>query len=212
MFDSVTPSNIPVNAHAVAGYVNGRYAWSAAEFDLFSDAILVRHISVQAVPAGDTLDVETGDATPAQAPGWVAERRSHGVANPWVYCSLAVWAAVIGEFRTQNIPEPEYWIAAYPGNGAQLYPGSVAHQYQDAGPYDISVVAYTPPNPSPNPPEDEEMPYYVTNSAGTGFIVSTDLSSKAGIPDEPDAAALLATGNYKDLKISDQLINMIPNV
>lgn len=53
-------------------------------------------------------------------------------------------------------------------------------------------------------------PYYVTNSAGTGFVVATDLSSKLGISSGEDAKALLDTGQYEVIKLSDAQINAIP--
>src|SRR5712692_6733146 len=35
MFDSVTAGNIPANAAAVGGYINGRYKWSMADWQRF---------------------------------------------------------------------------------------------------------------------------------------------------------------------------------
>lgn len=68
MFDSTTPSAIPVTAELVGGYVNGQYAWSSADWNRFPGAQQVR-INVTGDPAlGNCLDVETGDATPEQAP------------------------------------------------------------------------------------------------------------------------------------------------
>lgn len=64
----------------------------------------------------------------------------------------------------------------------------------------------------PAPPlKEEDMPLYATNSAGTGFVIATDLSSKTGMPDGADAAALLETNQYITVKLTDQLINDIPN-
>ncbi len=139
-FDAVTPGNIPTSAVGVAGYVDGRYRWSAADWARFPNAV---HVPIAVFPStndGLVLDVETGDATPTQAPGWVRMRRAAGV-DPTVYCSLAWWSTVRAAFVTQGVPEPHYWIAAYPGIGPALYVGAVAHQYADPGPYDLSVVA-----------------------------------------------------------------------
>jgi hypothetical protein len=66
-------------------------------------------------------------------------------------------------------------------------------------------------NPPPPPPQEEDMPLYATNSAGTGFVIAADLSSKTGILDGTDAGALIATGLYKSVKLSDAQINSIPN-
>lgn len=59
--------------------------------------------------------------------------------------------------------------------------------------------------------EDDMKPLYATNVAGTGFVIATDLSSKTGIPDAADAQALLNTGQYQVVHLTDQLINIIPN-
>jgi hypothetical protein len=140
MYDAVTPANIPANAAMVAGYVDGRYAWSAADWARFPNAV---HVPIAVFPttnSGVVLDVEQGDATPQQAPGWVQMRRAAGV-DPTVYCSEDAWPAVRAAFTAAGVPQPHYWVAAYPGEGAVIPVGAVAHQYQDAGPYDLSVVA-----------------------------------------------------------------------
>jgi hypothetical protein len=87
-------------------------------------------------------------------------------------------------------------------------PGPIRSQQRAAILY-IADLVVNPPEPSPT--EEEDMPLYATNSAGTGFVIATDLSSKTGIPDGVDAQALLATGLYKNVKLDDALINAIPN-
>ena len=144
LFDSVTASAIPADAQMVAGYVDGWYRWSASDWARFPHAVKVRIAVHASTNDGHVLDIEQGDATPAQGPGWVQMRRAAG-ADPSVYCSLAVWGEVRDAFSRAGVPQPHYWIAAYPGNGANLYPGSVAHQYRNSGfngeNVDISVVA-----------------------------------------------------------------------
>lgn len=162
MYDAVTPSNIPADAQMVAGYVDGRYAWTAADWARFPHAVKVRIAVFPTTDDGHVLDCENGDATPNQCPGWVKMRRAAG-ADPTIYMSLAIRNAVVAAFQSQGVAQPSYgyWIAAYPGNGANLYPGDVAHQYADPGPVDISVVAdFWPgvdvvpvpvPHPAPHP-------------------------------------------------------------
>ena len=176
MHDSVTASNIPTSAQMVAGYIDGMYAWSLADWQRFPGAIKVRIAVFASTNAGTVLDVERGDATPAQAVGWVQRRRAAGV-DPTVYCGYSTngysWALVIDAFKSAGVPEPHYWIAAYPGIGANLYPGSVAHQYANPGPYDLSVVAdYWPGVDSPLAPPGMTT---VGNPLATGGTV-------AGIP------------------------------
>ena len=140
MYDAVTPGNIPTSAQMVAGYVDGRYAWHANDWARFPNAVKVRIAVFSSTNDGHVLDIEPGCSTPASAPGWVQRRRAAGV-DPSVYCNTSTWPTVRAAFAAAHIAEPHYWIAAYPGIGAALYPGSIAHQYADPGPVDISVVA-----------------------------------------------------------------------
>ena len=140
MYDAVTPSQIPANAQMVAGYVDGIYAWHANDWARFPDAVKVRIAVFSRTNDGHVLDIEPGCSTPASAPGWVLMRRRAGV-DPSVYCNTSTLPTVQAAFRAAGVPEPHYWIASYPGIGAALYAGSVAHQYADPGPVDISVVA-----------------------------------------------------------------------
>ncbi len=143
MYDSVTPSAIPTDAALVAGYVDGAYAWSAAEWARFPNSVKVRIAVFPNTDDGHVLDVEQGDATPAQAPGWVDMRRAAGV-DPTVYCNASTWSSVISAFRSAGVAAPHYWIAQYDGNPS-VPSGAVAKQYNDppgsGGNYDISVVA-----------------------------------------------------------------------
>ena len=150
MYDSVTAKNIPTNAQMVAGYVDGLYKWTTADWARFPHAVKVRIAVFAHTNDGHVLDVEDGNATPAQAPAWVMMRRVKGV-DPTVYCSFSLWSKVRQAFITAKVREPHYWIAAYPGNGAKLYLGSVAHQYANPGPVDISVVADYWPGVDPKP-------------------------------------------------------------
>ncbi len=139
LYDSVTASNIPVSATMVAGYLDGRYAWSEHDWQRHPTAQRVRITVFASDVAGDVLDVETGDATPAQAPGWVQKRRDQG-AWPSVYMNLSTWPMVRDAIRAAGLVEPPYWVAAYDGN-PELMPGAVAKQYQSTNAYDLSSVA-----------------------------------------------------------------------
>lgn len=196
MYDAVTPANIPADAEAVAGYIDGRYAWSQADWARFSTPVKVT-IAVFAAHDARCLDVETGDATPDQAPGWVARQRANGDPHPWVYCSESVWSQVRQAFAAQGVPEPIWWIAAYPGSAGagNLYPGAHAHQWIDDGPYDRSVLADHIPGIDPDPPpppssKKASKPMYVVNiadrqswgvitSEGTKFHIATPVGLTA---------------------------------
>jgi hypothetical protein len=139
-YDAVTPSNIPADAQGVCGYVDGIYKWTLADWARFPNAVKVRIAVFSKTNDGHVLDVEPGCSAPEDAPNWVMRRRAAGV-HPTVYCSAHDWDKVRQAFAAAGVPEPEWWIAAYPGNGPNLYGGSIAHQYANPGPVDISVVA-----------------------------------------------------------------------
>lgn len=128
MYDSVNPPAIPANAAMVAGYINGPYAWTRSEWNLFPRAVKVE-ISVRAsFVQGHVLDVEPGDATPAESVDWVIIRRKSGLDTPTVYCNLSTWPTVRNAFLSRRVPEPLYWIAHY-DRQFNIPPGAIAKQY-----------------------------------------------------------------------------------
>lgn len=151
--------NFP-NAAKVAGYVNGTYAWSQAEWGLFPHADHVT-ISVTArANAGDVLDVEGGDATPNQAAGWIAMRKAAGLWRPTVYCSRSVIPAVRAGTGSYVLGRDyDIWVADYDDSLASVYPLAVAKQYRSTANYDVSAVydagwphRKPPGTPAPTPP------------------------------------------------------------
>lgn len=145
MYDSVTAADIPATAKMVAGYLApSRYRWTNADWARFPNARKVRIAIFASVNDGHVLDVEPGDATPAEAPGWVMMRRRAGLAEPTIYCNLSTWPQVRREFDQRNIRQPQYWIARYDGV-PEVYRGSVAKQYANpptsGGHWDLSAVA-----------------------------------------------------------------------
>lgn len=137
----------------VAGYDDGLYAWSSAEWALFPGLIHV-HIAVFAdTDSGTVLDCEPGNCTPAQSVDWVLMRRRAGV-DPTVYCNqlnpVTGWPAVRAAFQARRVAEPHYWVANYDDSTA-IPSGAVAKQYEDAGPYDLSSVADYWPGVEPIP-------------------------------------------------------------
>src|ERR1035437_7197016 len=141
MADAVTPATFGW-ADLVAGYINGNYQSFNAIVALNPGKVAVPISITAGANAGVVLDVETGDATPGQAPGWVQMRRAAGT-DPSVYCSESVWGQVAGAFRNAGMSEPHYLIAGYPGSVGygNLYAGAVAHQDSSPGAYDHSTVA-----------------------------------------------------------------------
>jgi len=157
--DSVTATDIPVNDPTtgkpwalVLGYIDGRYAWSQADWNRFPASRHVRIAVFSTTNDGDAIDRELGDATAAQAVDWVLMRRRAGHPAPIVYCSYSDWGNCRNAFHSRGVPEPGWWIAGYPnptdGNGNPVIPpGAMAHQFTDTpgGHWDESLVAdYVP--------------------------------------------------------------------
>jgi hypothetical protein len=173
MYDSINPSGIPAGATMVAGYVDGRYANMAGMAARFPSAVRVPIAVFPSTNDGTVLDVETGDATPAQAPGWVTMRRAAGV-DPTVYCNADTWPSVRSAFTAAGVPEPHYWIAQYDGV-ATVPAGAVAKQYESTDPWDLSAVADYWPGVDPAPitapagPAPTEEDYMDSNAAEAWF-------------------------------------------
>lgn len=144
MYDSTNPAAIPANAAMVAGYVDGAYAWSAADWARFPGAVKVRIAVFSTTNDGHVGDCEPGCMSVAGAVGWVQTRRRSGV-DPTVYCNTSTWPSVVAAFRAAGVAEPHYWVAQY--DGSPVIPaGAVAKQYADppngsGGNFDKSVVA-----------------------------------------------------------------------
>lgn len=88
MYDSVDVAQIPADAAAVAGYVDG-------EWPTYNELVKKFHnsqklsIAVFASDNAECLDVEKGDATPDQAPAWVKRQLDRGVSRPAVYSDVS---------------------------------------------------------------------------------------------------------------------------
>lgn len=160
MYDACNPIRPPADASMVAGYVSGGCEWSPAAWQLWAKALRVRIATGANVDDGVVLDVERGDATPADAPGWCARAQLRGV-TPTVYTSASNVAAVLAACKVHDVPAPLIWVAQWDGV-ATVPAGCIAKQYRNdvAAGYDVSAVAdYWPgvdPAP-PTPPEDDDV-------------------------------------------------------
>ena len=152
--DSITATDIPVNDPTtgapwalVLGYIDGRYAWSQADWNRFPGSRHVRIAVFSTTNDGDAIDREQGDATAPQAVDWVLMRRAAGHPAPIVYCSYADWGNCKAAFDARGVAQPQWWIAGYPsptdGQGNPVIPsGAIAHQFTDTpgGHWDESIV------------------------------------------------------------------------
>lgn len=158
--------HIPANAQMVAGYVDGLYAWSAADWARFPHAVKIRIAVFASTNDGHVLDCEPGNqGDPSQAVDWVLMRRAAG-ADPTVYCGRNTWWPTIrADFQARGVPEPHYWVADYSvDRNALVAPApALALQYEDAGFYDLSIApdywpgVDAPPVQPPILPKDIDM-------------------------------------------------------
>lgn len=209
-YDSVNADAIPTTAPIVMGYVPpSGYAWSAANWARFPNSLRV-HITPSASvygPGVHMLDQEPGDASVAQVPGWVTNSRNAGQ-EPTVYCDAADWGPVQAAINAAGIRHPAYFIAAYPGTGANL-PNlngitAIGHQYANSttsgGDYDLSVVApYWPGVDSMTNPLQANDPNFDQLVARVGALylglpTAGDGYGAAPNPTEPNTVLAALTG------------------
>jgi hypothetical protein len=116
MYDAVVLSNIPDDAEAVAGYVDGR--WPTFQ-SLSSRWPHAHRLSIATSPASraDALDVEQGDARLEEVPDWVLANSTAGRPRPVLYASVSAMQAVVDELLGAGIPRNHFrlWTAHYTG-------------------------------------------------------------------------------------------------
>ncbi len=132
MFDDVNVHLLPAGAYAYAGYLDGYYANFAQVKAAHPQAHLVG-IAVRAGDDGDALDVEPGDATVSQAPGWVKRQQARGLVRPIVYVSAANAHLMIGTLTPAGISRPSYrlWLAHYGVGQHMCGPASCGYPQAD---------------------------------------------------------------------------------
>lgn len=123
MYDDINVSLIPKNAEAVAGYIGGRWPTYPKVVAGWPKA---KHMSI-AVAANynaDCLDVEPGDAAPAQAAGWIrqqaklraASKEGYNTNKPVVYTNASHGQALIDSLTAAGLVYGKdylWWSAHY---------------------------------------------------------------------------------------------------
>lgn len=194
----------------VAGYANGTYAWSSADWHRFPHQAHVT-IDVRGTdPSADVLDVETGDATPADAVTWIKNKKLLKPAYPGVlYVNRSNITAVFNAMHAagyQVVKDFRLWIATL--DGSRSVPdmtGVTAIQYEGSNMthtnVDLSLVfdgawkaapVVTPPPPPPSivptPSLDGETVNYV---AGAVLYALALVDPLAPLPSGTDPASRL---------------------
>ena len=147
MYDTVPGPGvaaIPSNAAAVAGYIDGWYQSFPLLAKRFYPHAHILSIAVHADAEAACLDVETGDASPSEAPGWVRWMLARGHKRPVVYANRSTMPAVWAALSRAGIRRDQVrlWVADWTGS-PHIPPGYDACQWIDHGPhgenYDISL-------------------------------------------------------------------------
>jgi hypothetical protein len=160
MFDDVNIDLIPKSAPAVAGYVGGRWPTFKTLAKAFPHAKLLS-IAVTAAEDAMCLDVERGDATPAQAPAWVKRQHARGVRLPIVYTSASLPAGARERSRVaraQARPRLPDLVGALHVPSALLLAGVRVRDQGHGGRYSVDGSRVrSEPRPEPLPAEDLHM-------------------------------------------------------
>ncbi len=189
MFDSVNINNIPKDAQAVAGYINGEWPTFNSLAKKFPNAHRVS-ISVNAQHVAAVLDVEKGDATAADVPGWLKMVRSKGFPGV-VYTSKSNVDAVKAACLAAKVAEPFIWDADWT-NVEHLNPGSVATQWADGTDQYPGKAKYCDTSlVSPNfPGFTKPAPKKVTKAVKKVATVTTSKKAGAGVRNVAASAAV----------------------
>jgi hypothetical protein len=162
MRDSTTPTDIPIRGTDIAaGYVSGKYRWSAAGYARFRRIERARIDCRGTKPAkADILDVEPRCADVSRAPSWVKERMAAfpGAYPPIIYCNQDTLKRVLPAMRAAGLRLGKdflLWIATL--DGTKRIPdmtGVIAVQYKRAP--DVVNGKLEAPSPSINPGHYDE--------------------------------------------------------
>jgi hypothetical protein len=120
IYDDVNVDLIPADAEVVAAYAGGIYENLGQARQKFPKAIVIS-IAISASEEAEVLDIENGDATVDQAPGWVKWQHSRGISLPILYRSVNGIDELVSKMTAAGIPRNEYWIwSAHYGIGSHV--------------------------------------------------------------------------------------------
>lgn len=208
-FDGVTASSIPASATYVFYYANGTYANRSAIAARFPHATLIPIAVSKSLAAvkGMVLDVENGDATPADAVAWCLAYPGSNK-DLVVYCNASTWPSVRSAFQSAKVTEANYWIAEY-DNVAAIPAGAIGKQYKNTPGYDESVInasawpGISAPTPTPPPPVAgftlDQVSMTITKSVSVVLNVKAPV---AGTASAVGVAVRDSAGGHHDFKAS----------
>ena len=165
----MTSSRIPSGTPVVAGYVDGRFRWSAADWARHAGSRIVRIATSPTSGGAHVLDVERGDALPSQIPAWLRITASVDV-TPTVYCSASLRADCEAAVSQAGLPVPLFWLAEW-GGPKVLEAGVIARQWVSTAAYDESVCADYWPGVDPPHAPSAPLTRYQLRRGATGLLV-----------------------------------------
>lgn len=118
MYDSIDPMQIPLDAQAVAGYINGSWPTFSQLAARFPKAILLS-ITVTGDTAAHAMavDDEPGDVSTAGAVAWLRAAAARGTWRPCAYASASAMGGLMAAMQAAglNLSDFRLWSAHYTG-------------------------------------------------------------------------------------------------
>jgi peptidoglycan hydrolase-like protein with peptidoglycan-binding domain len=134
MFDDITVSALPSGQdYAYGGYTGGHWPTFRQLQHAFPGHRLFS-IAVSSGDDGDGLDIEKGDASIADAPGWYERQVARGVWRPGLYTSASNMAALERTMAAHHVERRAYrlWSAHYTHKAHLCSPRSCGYGLSEA--------------------------------------------------------------------------------
>lgn len=134
MWDDITVSALPTGgSYAYGGYVDGLWPTYSDLPERFPNHRLFS-IAVFTSDDAECLDIERGDATIEEAPGWFERQVARGVWRPALYTQAGNLKALEMEMRLRHVPRGSYrlWSAHYTGKAHLCSPESCGYGLSEA--------------------------------------------------------------------------------
>jgi hypothetical protein len=167
MWDDITVSTLPTGgSYAYAGYVDGLWPTYSAIKARFPGHRLVS-VAVFASDNAECLDIENGDASISEAPGWFERQVARGVYRPIFYIQASNVKALEQVLAAHHIARSAYriWTAHYAGKAHLCAPRSCGYGLSEADGTQWTKTAlglnldrslllpnFFDPRPAPKPP------------------------------------------------------------
>jgi hypothetical protein len=160
--DSITAAAMPPDLDVYCGYLPPSSFANLPDVEKTFPGKRYVGFTPSNISSGDCLDVEPGDASPAECPGFVlANPRPPHVVKPMIYASAGDVAACVDELSSAGISRARYFIFSAHWIGRHVcapgicgYPQADQTQYANAPGYDSDVFAayvFAPAVPAPLP-------------------------------------------------------------